>query len=298
MPSQPEARRPQEPADVPRRPRQGLVGEPAARLEHQDAVALLDEPQRRHGPAEPGPDDHDVVLGHRTSLGQCADRRLDAMREGRETRPDARRRRGRRDARARPRAVPARGAARRARTRTGRCRCGTGRPARSRAPSRRCSGCSRCRWVRASWTSAPARAGRRRCSRGSSDPTGSCSGSSWTRSSPSGARRTSPRATCPWARIERATPGALGRPVDGGWDRILVSASPRSLPTVLVDQLADGGRLVIPVRSTMHLVERAGGSDTCHHARLVHLRAAALSAPRAPREPFNSPEGDEWRTCQ
>ena len=46
----------------------------------------------------------------------------------------------------------------------------------------------------------------------------------------------------PWARIEPATPGALGRPVDGGWDRILVSASPRSLPTVLVDQLADGGR--------------------------------------------------------
>ena len=63
----------------------------------------------------------------------------------------------------------------------------------------------------------------------------------------------------PWARIEPATPGALGRPVDGGWDRILVSASPRSLPTILVDQLAEGGRLVIPVRSTMHLVERSAG---------------------------------------
>ena len=63
----------------------------------------------------------------------------------------------------------------------------------------------------------------------------------------------------PWARIEPATPGALGRPVGGGWDRILVSASPRSLPSVLVDQLAEGGRLVIPVRSTMHLVERTSG---------------------------------------
>lgn len=63
----------------------------------------------------------------------------------------------------------------------------------------------------------------------------------------------------PWARIEPATPGALGRPVQGGWDRILVSASPRSLPDVLVDQLAEGGRLVIPVRSTMHLVERTAG---------------------------------------
>jgi protein-L-isoaspartate(D-aspartate) O-methyltransferase len=63
----------------------------------------------------------------------------------------------------------------------------------------------------------------------------------------------------PWARIEPATPGTLGRPVDGGWDRILVSAAPTSLPDVLVDQLAEGGRLVIPVRHTMHLVERAAG---------------------------------------
>jgi protein-L-isoaspartate(D-aspartate) O-methyltransferase len=63
----------------------------------------------------------------------------------------------------------------------------------------------------------------------------------------------------PWARIEQATPGTLGRPVEGGWDRILVSASPKSLPTVLVEQLAEGGRMVIPVRSTMHLVERAAG---------------------------------------
>ena len=74
-----------------------------------------------------------------------------------------------------------------------------------------------------------------------------------------GARRTSTRAACRGPRIEPATPGALGRPVDGGWDRILVSASPRSLPSVLVDQLAEGGRLVIPVRSTMHLVERTAG---------------------------------------
>jgi protein-L-isoaspartate(D-aspartate) O-methyltransferase len=65
----------------------------------------------------------------------------------------------------------------------------------------------------------------------------------------------------PWARIEPATPGALGRPVDGGWDRIPVSASPRSLPAVLVAQLAEGGRMVIPVRSTMHVVERTAGQE-------------------------------------
>jgi protein-L-isoaspartate(D-aspartate) O-methyltransferase len=66
----------------------------------------------------------------------------------------------------------------------------------------------------------------------------------------------------PWASLEPAVPGALGRPVDGGWDRILVSAAARELPAALVDQLADGARLVIPVRSTMHLVVRAQGRTT------------------------------------
>jgi len=61
-----------------------------------------------------------------------------------------------------------------------------------------------------------------------------------------------------WARIEPATPGVLGRPIDGGWSRILVSASARVLPPELCDQLADGGRMVIPVRSTLWAVERHG----------------------------------------
>jgi protein-L-isoaspartate(D-aspartate) O-methyltransferase len=61
-----------------------------------------------------------------------------------------------------------------------------------------------------------------------------------------------------WARIEPATPGVLGRPVDGGWPRILVSAAAHDLPHELVDQLADGGRMVIPIRSTLWLVERHG----------------------------------------
>jgi protein-L-isoaspartate(D-aspartate) O-methyltransferase len=61
-----------------------------------------------------------------------------------------------------------------------------------------------------------------------------------------------------WARIEPATPGVLGRPVEGGWARILVSATSDELPRGLVDQLADGGRMVIPVRSTLRVVERHG----------------------------------------
>ncbi|MGY4643947.1 protein-L-isoaspartate O-methyltransferase family protein [Cellulomonas sp. URHB0016] len=70
----------------------------------------------------------------------------------------------------------------------------------------------------------------------------------------------------PWAVVEEARPGVLGRPVEGGWDRILVSAAARRMPPELVDQLGDSGRLVIPVGSTMHLVVRRGDDldDTTH----------------------------------
>jgi len=66
----------------------------------------------------------------------------------------------------------------------------------------------------------------------------------------------------PWASIERAVAGVLGCPVDGGWPRILVSAAARSLPSELVGQLADDARMVIPVRSTLHLVVRRQGRTT------------------------------------
>jgi protein-L-isoaspartate(D-aspartate) O-methyltransferase len=60
-----------------------------------------------------------------------------------------------------------------------------------------------------------------------------------------------------WARLEQADPAQLGRTRPGGWDRILVSASPSRLPDALVAQLARGGRMVVPVGHTMVLVERA-----------------------------------------
>ena len=63
----------------------------------------------------------------------------------------------------------------------------------------------------------------------------------------------------PWARIDLADPHALGRPVPGGWDRILVSASARRLPGTLVEQLADDARMVLPVGRRMTLVVRHGG---------------------------------------
>ncbi|WP_136518416.1 protein-L-isoaspartate O-methyltransferase family protein [Cellulomonas telluris] len=60
----------------------------------------------------------------------------------------------------------------------------------------------------------------------------------------------------PWARLEPAAPGTLGRPRPGGWDRVLVSAAASRLPDALVEQLAPGGVLVVPVRHTMHRVRR------------------------------------------
>ncbi|WP_407317275.1 protein-L-isoaspartate carboxylmethyltransferase [Isoptericola halotolerans] len=65
------------------------------------------------------------------------------------------------------------------------------------------------------------------------------------------------RQETPWATIVPATSDTLGSPREAGWQRILVSASPDELPPELVDQLAPGGRMVIPVRHAMLLVERS-----------------------------------------
>jgi protein-L-isoaspartate(D-aspartate) O-methyltransferase len=79
----------------------------------------------------------------------------------------------------------------------------------------------------------------------------------------------------PWASIHQAEPGVLGLPGKAPYDRILVSAEPRSLPDELVDQLSDGGRMVIPVYGTMLLVVREGGEvEVTRHGgyRFVPLR--------------------------
>ncbi|MDD9205295.1 protein-L-isoaspartate O-methyltransferase, partial [Georgenia sp. 10Sc9-8] len=55
------------------------------------------------------------------------------------------------------------------------------------------------------------------------------------------------RAGAAGARIVQARAGALGWPEEGPYDRVLVSAEARSVPPALLDQLADGGRLVLPV---------------------------------------------------
>lgn len=67
------------------------------------------------------------------------------------------------------------------------------------------------------------------------------------------------RAGLPWARIAASRPGVLGAPEDGPYDRILVSAAATELPTDLVDQLRDGGVMVIPVAGRMLRVTRRAG---------------------------------------
>lgn len=70
----------------------------------------------------------------------------------------------------------------------------------------------------------------------------------------------------PWARIVPAVPGVLGVPADGPYDRILVSAQPRTLPEGLIAQLAPGGVLVIPVDGRMlRVTAEPGGPRTERH---------------------------------
>lgn len=76
----------------------------------------------------------------------------------------------------------------------------------------------------------------------------------------------------PAAEIRHARPGVLGWPEDGPFDRILVSAEAQELPAALVEQLAVGGRLVIPVEKTMTLVTKdLHGIDVTHHGAYVFV---------------------------
>jgi protein-L-isoaspartate(D-aspartate) O-methyltransferase len=61
--------------------------------------------------------------------------------------------------------------------------------------------------------------------------------------------------------VRVADPDVLGAPDQAPFDRILVSAGARALPQPLVHQLGTAGRLVVPVRSVMTLVERVRPDD-------------------------------------
>lgn len=62
-----------------------------------------------------------------------------------------------------------------------------------------------------------------------------------------------------WAHTHQAEPDVLGWPAAAPYQRILVSAEAQEVPAQLTEQLADGGRLVLPVRGTMTVVETLDG---------------------------------------
>lgn len=77
-----------------------------------------------------------------------------------------------------------------------------------------------------------------------------------------------------WAHVHQAEPEVLGRPAAAPYQRILVSAEAQEVPAQLTEQLADGGRLVLPVRGTMTVVESHDGA-----AQVVHTAGAYRFVP-------------------
>jgi protein-L-isoaspartate(D-aspartate) O-methyltransferase len=79
-----------------------------------------------------------------------------------------------------------------------------------------------------------------------------------------------------WIRVGN---GALGWPDEAPFDRILVAAGGPAVPPPLVDQLADGGRMILPVGTAedqvLTVIERAGGeirsrqAGDCKFVKLV-----------------------------
>jgi protein-L-isoaspartate(D-aspartate) O-methyltransferase len=77
------------------------------------------------------------------------------------------------------------------------------------------------------------------------------------------------------ASVRQVSREVLGHPEGAPYDRILVSANAGDLPRPLVDQLADGGVMVLPVQGRMTRVRRRGSEiDVEHHGayRFVPLR--------------------------
>jgi protein-L-isoaspartate(D-aspartate) O-methyltransferase len=96
------------------------------------------------------------------------------------------------------------------------------------------------------------------------------------------------------ARIEEGD-GSLGWPTGAPYDAILVSAAAPAIPPPLVAQLAEGGRLVIPVgdserQSMLRIVKRAGSLEqesllACRFVPLLGRHGWPDSVPNAVQGP-------------
>jgi protein-L-isoaspartate(D-aspartate) O-methyltransferase len=81
----------------------------------------------------------------------------------------------------------------------------------------------------------------------------------------------------------RLADGGLGWPDNAPFDGILSAAAPREVPKELIDQLADGGRLVIPVgedgEQQLTVIDKAGDeiiSTTIEPVRFVPLLSGVV----------------------
>jgi protein-L-isoaspartate(D-aspartate) O-methyltransferase len=107
----------------------------------------------------------------------------------------------------------------------------------------------------------------------------------------------------------RAGDGFLGWPEHAPFDRIIVTCSPEAVPRPLVEQLKEGGRLVIPVgeryQQTLYLLKKQGGTlveESLRPTLFVPMTGTAESRRAAqpdPRNPtcvngtFEQPPGDD-----
>jgi protein-L-isoaspartate(D-aspartate) O-methyltransferase len=73
--------------------------------------------------------------------------------------------------------------------------------------------------------------------------------------------------------VRQADPDVLGAPEQPAYDKILVSAQAAALPDPLVEQLAVGGRMVVPVRGVMTVVTRDDSThvDVSEHGRYAFV---------------------------
>ena len=56
--------------------------------------------------------------------------------------------------------------------------------------------------------------------------------------------------------------GFKGWKENGPYDRIMVTAMPDKVPEALIDQLKDGGKMIIPVKGDLILITKTGKTYT------------------------------------
>lgn len=83
----------------------------------------------------------------------------------------------------------------------------------------------------------------------------------------------------------RSGDGGEGWPEEAPFDAIIVTAAPAAEPPQLLEQLADGGRMILPVGSTyQHLVRITRRGGRFEHENLIAVRFVPLTGRAGGRE--------------